>query len=248
MTAARLKGTGDLVLVLAALAGTWQILHVYAGDVALTSPLETAAYAARMLLTAKFWGHLASTLLTFAYAMLLAALGGLGIGAWLGTSRARAALCEPLLVALYSIPKVTLYPMILLIFGLGVSAKVAFGVLHGIIPVIIFTMDAIRSLRPSHLRTAQVLRLSALATLRTIIVPAALPEIVSGLRVGFSVTLLGVLIGEMFASKQGLGFLIMNAISLSDVGTMMAVTLILFVLAASANAALLAIDRKLHHS
>ncbi len=246
MVMRQLMRTGDVLLVLASLAVAWEALHLYAGDVALTSPAGTIAFALHLLVTAKFWGHLGSTLLTFGYALLLSALGGLGIGAWLGTSRTRAALCEPILVAVYSVPKVTLYPMILLIFGLGLSAKVAFGVLHGIIPVTIFTMDAVRNLRPSHLRTAAVLRLSPAATLRTIIIPAALPEIVSGLRVGFSVTLLGVLIGEMFSSKNGLGFLIMNAISLSDVDTMMAVTLILFVLAAAANAALLALERSLH--
>ena len=88
--------------------------------------------------------------------------------------------------------------------------------------------------------------LSSWQTTRTVLFPATLPEIVAGLRIGFTLTLLGVLLGEMFASKHGLGFLIMNAIGLNDVKTMMAVTLMLFVFAAVINAALLALDRHLH--
>lgn len=240
------QGSLDVLLVLGVIALLWEGLHLYAGNVAITSPLGTFEFAGHLLGEEKFWGHLTSTLSTFALSILIAAVGGVLIGALLGLYRSAAQLCEPLLVALYSIPKVTLYPVILLTFGLGMSAKVAFGVLHGIIPMIIFTMDAIRGLKPSYLRTAAVLRLPLATTLTTIIMPAALPEIVSGLRVGLSVTVLGVLVGEMFSSKQGLGFLIMNAISLSDVDTMMAVALILFVLAASANALLLMLDRRLH--
>lgn len=71
-------------------------------------------------------------------------------------------------------------------------------------------------------------------------------EIVSGLRIGFSVTLLGVLIGEMFASQRGLGYLIMNAIGLHDVPTIMATILLLGIVAVSASALLLWLDHRLH--
>ena len=65
----------------------------------------------------------------------------------LGAHRLSGEVTEPILTALYSIPKITLYPVILLLFGLGISAKIAFGVIHGIIPVILFTMNAVRNIR-----------------------------------------------------------------------------------------------------
>ena len=68
-------------------------------------------------------------------------------GLALGAHRLSGEVAEPILVALYSIPKITLYPVILLLFGLGISAKIAFGVIHGIIPVILFTMNAVRNIR-----------------------------------------------------------------------------------------------------
>jgi NitT/TauT family transport system permease protein len=141
---------------------------------------------------------------------------------------------------------VTLYPVILLIFGLGLSAKVAFGAIHGVIPVAVFAMNAIRHIKPAHLKTAKTLRLSSPQLVFTVIIPATLPEIVTGLRVGFSLTLLGVIIGEMFASKAGLGFMVMNAMTLADMETMMAVAFLLFVAAAIANGILLWIDHWLH--
>jgi NitT/TauT family transport system permease protein len=141
---------------------------------------------------------------------------------------------------------VTLYPLVLLCFGLGVSAKVTFGVMHGLIPITIFTMNAIRQMKPVYLRTSKVLRLTPAQTAATIVLPAILPEVMSGTRLGFSLTLLGVLIGEMFASRRGLGFLITNAIGLGDIATIMAVAVLLAVFAVSANAALLACYRALH--
>ena len=69
-------------------------------------------------------------------------------------------MAEPILVSIYSLPKVTLYPVILLIFGLGLPAKIAFGTMHGIIPIAIFAMNAVRNVAAVHFKTARVMHLS----------------------------------------------------------------------------------------
>ncbi len=236
----------DLLAVLVGLVALWQIANWVVGDVAITGPAETARHAVELLLLPRFWPHVEESLLAFAYALVLAWGAGIGLGVWLGAHRLSGDLAEPILVALYSLPKVTLYPLILLMFGLGISAKVAFGWIHGVIPVAIFTMNAIKNIKPVYLKSARTMNLTPWQAATTILLPATMPEVVTGLRVGFSLTLLGVLIGEMFASKRGLGFTIINAIGLHDVETMMAVTLLLFVFAALSNALLLALDRRLH--
>jgi NitT/TauT family transport system permease protein len=242
----RLSRTLDRGLLILVILAVWQLAHEWAGDVALTSPLATLDYAGTLLGSARFWPNALETGHALVYALLISALGGLGLGLALGIHRLSGEVAEPILVALYAIPKITLYPLILLIFGLGISAKVAFGAIHGIIPVTIFALGAMRNLKPVYLQTARVMRLTRLQAARTVWLPAALPEIVAGLRIGFSLTLLGVLIGEMFASQRGLGFLLMNAISSNDVKTIMAVTLMIATVAVLANAALLALDRRLH--
>jgi NitT/TauT family transport system permease protein len=238
----------DRALLVVCILAVWQLLHVWAGDVALTAPLTTIAYAGELLGSARFWPNLIETVRAFVYAEIISALGGLALGVALGARRLAGEVAEPLLVALYAIPKITLYPLILLIFGLGLPAKVAFGAIHGIIPVAIFALNAVRAIKPVHLKTARVLRLGPLQAAWTVFLPAALPEIVAGQRIGFALTLLGVLIGEMFASQRGLGFLLMNAIGLNDVRTIMAITLIVATAAVLANGALLALDRRLQRN
>jgi len=234
-------------LVLGALAlAIWQGLYEYAGDAAITSPLTTFDFAASLIKTSNFWGHAQATLVAFLYSLAISIALGVRLGLILGLQRFAGDVAEPILVALYTIPKVTLYPLILLIFGLGVSAKVAFGVIHGVIPIILFTLNAVKNINPVLIRTSRVMRLSNWQTISTVLAPAVMPELITGVRVGFSLTMLGVLIGEMFASQRGLGFLIINGISMHNVRMTMAVILIVVVFAIAANGLLLWIDKRMH--
>jgi NitT/TauT family transport system permease protein len=90
------------------------------------------------------------------------------------------------------------------------------------------------------------MRLTQWHVVRAIIIPSALPEIFTGIRVSFSLTLIGTLLGEMFGSQRGLGYLLMTAIGLQNVRMIMAVTLLLVLFAATVSVALLAVDRRLH--
>jgi NitT/TauT family transport system permease protein len=237
----------DSLALLAVLLAAWQGVWAYAGDAALASPWATLVYGAGLLGEAQFWGNVGATMLAFVYALLIAGTAGVAIGLWLGLRRFAGDVAEPVLAALYTIPKVTLYPVMLLLFGLGLSAKVAFGVIHGLIPVILFTLGAVKHLPPVYLRAARSMHLSGRQSAVWVLAPAVTPEIVSGLRIGFAVTLLGVLIGEMFASQRGLGFLIINGINAHNVRLTTAVTLLVILFAVAANAALLALDRRAHH-
>ena len=149
-------------------------------------------------------------------------------------------------VALQATPKVTLYPIMLLFFGLGFSAKVAFGAIHGIIPMTLITYNAIKSINPSLVRTAKVLKLKSNQTFFLIFIPATIPEIVTAMRLSFSITFLGVMIGEMFASVRGLGYLIMGGIEVNDVSMMISITFLIGVFAITINSILLALDNQLH--
>lgn len=245
MIAARRLGDTTLVLLLIVLA--WEALHMAVGNTALPGPGTTLTYLARFVPTERFAENALATLTSLALALVLAYGIGLSIGVWLGAHYLSGAVGEPILVALYSMPKITLYPMILLIFGLGTSGKVAFGALHGILPVALLTMSAIRNIPPVFLKSAQTLHLSPWQTVTTVLFPATLPELLAGLRIGFTVTLLGVLLAEMFASKHGLGFLIINAEALLQTQEMLTVAIVLFAFAAIANALLLWAEHRLHH-
>ena len=111
--------------------------------------------------------------------------------------------------------------------------------------LILFTLNAVRNVKPVYLKAARVMGLPTGETIRLIIFPSALPEIFSGLRIGFSLTLIGTLLGEMFASQRGLGFLLMNAIGLHNVDVIVMLTFLLVGFAALAGLGLMLVHQKI---
>jgi NitT/TauT family transport system permease protein len=236
--------TDRLLLILAALA-LWAAAARWLGPIVMAGPGETLLRSAAMLTAPSFWDHAAATGRAFALAVAISWVGGLLLGLVLGAQRTAAEVADPMLGALYSIPKITLYPIILLIFGLGISAKVAFGTIHGIFPVTIFAMGAVRNVNPLFVKAARSLNMGRGATIATILLPAALPEILTGMRIGFAAALLGTLVGELFASDAGLGFMLMRSIGNQDIPTVMALTLLIFLAAVAANAALTWVEARI---
>jgi NitT/TauT family transport system permease protein len=240
MTAtATARRTIDTLIILAVLLLVWQALHWYAGDTALPAPAATMRYLAGFVGTQRFMNNATATLTCFAYALALSYALGLAIGVWMGAHHFSGAVGEPILISLYTLPKITLYPVVLLIFGLALSGRVTFGAMHGVLPVALLTMNAIRNIPPVYLKAARTMHLTRWQTVTTVLLPATLPEVVAGMRIGFTLTLLGVLLAEMFAAKEGLGFLIINAMQLVQNEEMITVAVVLFVFAALANALLL---------
>lgn len=234
-----------LWLVLAALA-VWQLLYLRIGSEGIASPVQTFARIGSLFHSSQFWNNAAATGEAFGLAVLIALVSGTAIGLVLGLFQTAGEVSDPILNALSSLPKITLYPIILLFFGLGLPARVAFGTIHAIFPLIILTMNGVRTVRPVIRKTAKVMRLSASETIRTVLLPAALPEIFTGLRIGLALALLGTLVGEMFASDRGLGFMLMQGVDRQDSATILAITVLLFAIAVFGGMGLLAIDKRLH--
>lgn len=237
----------DTLVILVALLVAWQALHLYAGNTALPAPWPTLSYLGHFIFTARFAHNALATLTCFAYALVLSYALGLTLGVWMGAHHFSGAVGEPILISLYTLPKITLYPVVLLIFGLALPGRVTFGAMHGVLPVALLTMSAIRNIPPVYLKAARTLHLSKTQMVWSVLLPATLPEVVAGLRIGFTLTLLGVLLAEMFAAKEGLGFLIVNAMQLVQNEEMLTVAVVLFAFAAAANALLLWMEHRLFH-
>lgn len=236
----------DWLLLIGGALLIWQGAHWLVGEFALASPLITFQTLFKLFDDPDFWTAAQATGLAFGLALALAIVGGMALGLWLGLHRFAGEVGEPLVVTLYSLPKITLYPVFLLAFGLTLQAKVFFGALHGIIPIAIFTIGAVRTIRPVYFKTARALSLSFRSALTRVYLPSVLPEIFTGIRVGFSLTLLGVLVSDLFASRDGLGAMILNAVEDQDLETLLAVAVFLALFALICNSILLAVDRHLH--
>jgi len=236
----------DTLIILVVLLLAWQGLHQAVGTTALPGPVPTLSYLAKFVPTERFAENAWATLVCFFYAVVLSYAIGLAIGVWMGIHRLSGAVGEPILISLYTLPKVTLYPVVLLIFGLSLSGRVTFGAMHGVLPVALLIMNAIRNIPRVYWKSARTLHLSTWQTILTVLLPATLPEVVAGLRIGFTLTLLGVLLAEMFAAKHGLGFLIINAMQLLQAEEMITVAVVVFAFAALGNALLLWLEHRLH--
>ena len=144
---------------------------------------------------------------------------------------------EPITLSVYSIPKVTLFPIFLTVFGFGLYSKIAFGMFHGIFPIMIIAMNATREVQPGPPQGgAGRCGSRALTTFRQVIFPSIFPSLLTGLRLGFSLTLLGVVLGEMFASRAGFGYELVEAITLHDMPRMYGIVAVLVVIAFVVNA------------
>jgi NitT/TauT family transport system permease protein len=244
------RGTRQLWIDIPAFTATclvlWELLYLRVGPSGISSPLDTFVEMGQLLGSARFLENVEATGVAFLLALAIAVGGGLAIGLFLGLVPLAGEVAAPILNALAALPKITLYPVILLIFGLGLPARVAFGTIHGIFPIVILTMNGIRTIRPVVRKTGRALRLTQAETIRTVLLPAALPEIFSGLRMGVGLCLFGTLIGELFASDRGIGFVLMRDMQNQDVAGITAIAVMLFAVAIAAGIVLLQVDRRLH--
>ncbi len=222
----------------------WQALHVISGSADIPAPAQTGWRLWHMLGTGDFWRDGWATGAAFGCALLISVSAGVALGVALALHRQGAAVVEPLLSNFYALPKVTLYPVVLAFCGLGMAPKITFGVMHALVPITLLTVRAIEQIRPVHWRTAKSLRLSTPDTIRQVVLPAILPELIAAVRIGASLSLLGVLIGEMFAAKRGLGFAAMGAMGLGDTTAITAIGSFLAIIAVATNLLLLTAERR----
>lgn len=162
-----------------------------------------------------FYGLLlATTLYETAVAFAGSAVIGSLLGYYLWRKRNVALAVEPILVGLFASPLILLYPILLIFFGRTANAVVVQAMLAGIVPVVISTQAAFRGVRATHLKAASMLCLNRRQMFGRVLIPAAVPGVVAGLRLGMTYTLLTVLAAEYLTSIGGLGAAISNASAL----------------------------------
>jgi NitT/TauT family transport system permease protein len=141
-------------------------------------------------------------------AFAVTAIVGIALGFLFASSKLIGDAFEPILLVLYAIPKVILFPLFVLILGVGMTPKIIFGITVGIFVVIFNTSAAVRQIDPNYVRLAHSLGYGRLTTFFKVIVPATAPTILTGLRLGFGYTVIGVLAAELLVVTNGLGSLI----------------------------------------
>lgn len=155
--------------------------------------------------------HLLATFSEFAYGFTTACLIGIIIGYLMGMYFWLDELLDPWIATLYSIPVIAFVPLIIIWFGIGMLSKIIVVFKITVVAVILNTAAGIKAVDPVWLEVAKSLRLTPWETTHKIRLPATLPYIITGMRLGVGRALLGVVVAELMAANAGLGYLLRDA-------------------------------------
>src|SRR3954462_12245970 len=191
------------------------------------------------------YGHaLAVTLYEVAVSMMFACGGGILLGAIVGSLPRPRVLIMPMVSSLYAVPLVILYPVFTVWLGIGSESKIAFAALYGFLPTMLSTAAGIQTIDPQLLLAARSMGASLSQRLVRVIIPAAIPTVLSGLRVGGALVIVGVVVSEMLISSAGIGYLISRYRTILDSQHVFAGVLLVLAMAIGFNAAIKWIERK----
>ena len=167
-----------------------------------------------MTLSGEVFSHLGASLRRIAAGFALGAGVGAMTGLTLGLSHRLDRMAQPLISAAYPVPKIALLPLLILWLGIGEASKIAVIALGVFFPVVINTRAGVRNVDPMMVKAALSLGSGRWGVMRKVFLPASLPMIFAGLKLGVGVALLLVVTSEMIAAERGVGFLILSAANL----------------------------------
>jgi NitT/TauT family transport system permease protein len=196
-------------VVLALIIGGWQLATAHLSRAVLPTPLQVASAVYQLTVErhAIFHPLLASLELLFA-GFALAVLLGIPVGLAMGRFRWFENITDPYVSFLYALPHVVFVPLMVVWLGFGFSFGLAYVTVSAIFPVIINTMQGVKGIDPEYIAAGRSFCAAERTILRTIVVPAATPFMVTGARLAFSVSWIGVIVSEVLSSQTGLGGMI----------------------------------------
>jgi len=245
------RGAGIVLPVVASLVVfvlAWQLVVFVTGypSFILPGPYTVLERFAKAWADGTMWPHTQTTLVEVLLGFAIGATIGLVTGIGLARSRLAERLLSPYLVAAQATPVLVLAPLIVLWFGSGLPSKLVICTLIVFFPVAVATMVGIRSVDPRLLEMANSFRATSWQTITRVEVPAALPAILGGLRVGITLAVIGAIVGEWAGGESGLGVLINIARgSLFDIPLMFSALLTLALVGVALYLVMVLIERRL---
>jgi ABC-type nitrate/sulfonate/bicarbonate transport system permease component len=188
------------------------------------------------LLTGEFYFHLWSTLYEIAIGLAVGGISGLTLGILLGGNRLLSRAFEPFLYYLGPTPKIIFFPVMIMWFGVGPGSKMAMGAISCFFPIVLSTAAGMRQIDTVLIRVGRSFRLSRLQMISKIYLPAMRAPILTGVRLGLGVALIGTLLAETKLANRGVGYIIIQSYNTFDMPYMYALLIILFALAIGLNA------------
>lgn len=191
-----------------------------------------------LITSADFYLHLGVTTFEVLVSFVIGCGAGTIVGLILGANKYTGEVFEPFIHYLAPTPKIVFLPILLVLFGVGMSSKIALGAISAFFPMALGVGAGVRQVSQVLLRVGKAFSLTPMQTVRLIYIPALVPPIATGLRIGLGIAIVGCLLSEYKLAKAGLGFLAGQYYESFDVASMLAVLLLIFVLASLGNMAI----------
>jgi ABC-type nitrate/sulfonate/bicarbonate transport system permease component len=220
----KLASRGVQAAFVVGLIAIWYLGTTYfrISPILLPNPVAVFHELTDVLRTGEFIGDLQVTLSELAIAFSISATAGITLGYLISRSKYSIRVFEPLFAGIYSVPIILFLPLYILFFGLGPASKIALGVTTSFFPIVLNTIAGFGYVDRIFVLSARSMGASEFQLFRFVLLPAALPIILTGLRIGFTVALLSILGSETIASLAGLGHRIVHLAEGMDTARMFA--------------------------
>jgi len=172
----------------------------------LSPPSKVIAGYGALLKTAGVVAALRITLFELTIAFIIAVAIGVSVGLTIGLSRFASRSLKPIILLVYGLPQITILPIFVLYFGIGPASKIAFGVTHGMFPVMITVAAGVQNIKPILIISARSMGASRWQILRYVVFPYMIPGLFTGMRLAMTGVLIGVLLAELYVSASGIGY------------------------------------------
>ena len=207
----RLKKLLPSLTVLALLIGAWWLVVVETQSVIFPTPWQVVTGTGELMQNGVLWEHIGASLFRVGSGFLLAVAFAVPLGLWMGWVRGAFTTLNPIFQMLRPISPIAWIPIAILWFGVGNASPIFLIFISSVFPMVVQTTSGVHTIERRYLRAAQNFGGSRSALFRRVVIPAVLPQIIVGMRIGLGVAWLVVVAAEMIALRSGLGYLIIDS-------------------------------------
>jgi len=207
----RLKKLLPSLTVLALLIGAWWLVVVETQSVIFPTPWQVVTGTGELMQNGVLWEHIGASLFRVGSGFLLAVAFAVPLGLWMGWVRGAFTTLNPIFQMLRPISPIAWIPIAILWFGVGNASPIFLIFISSVFPMVVQTTSGVHTIERRYLRAAANFGVSRATVFRRVVIPAALPQIIVGMRIGLGVAWLVVVAAEMIALRSGLGFLIIDS-------------------------------------
>jgi len=207
----RLKKLLPSLTVLALLIGAWWLVVVETQSVIFPTPWQVVTGTGELMQNGVLWEHIGASLFRVGSGFLLAVAFAVPLGLWMGWVRGAFTTLNPIFQMLRPISPIAWIPIAILWFGVGNASPIFLIFISSVFPMVVQTTSGVHTIERRYLRAAANFGVSRATVFRRVVIPAALPQIIVGMRIGLGVAWLVVVAAEMIALRSGLGYLIIDS-------------------------------------